>query len=287
MKLLLKEGIYWGSFLVFPFLAAVILFRKKLPRALGILLVVGSIFFIWARFVERQLIIVREYTIDAGFSARVVLVADTHLGIYKKASFLERAVDVINKEKPDYVLIAGDFTYEPDEGALASLFDSLSDSTASVYAVLGNHDVERPGPPVRDELKDVLESEGVTFLNNQHIQLKNFTLVGLGDNWSHEDDITLLEQFKEEDHVVVLTHNPDTTLAYSSAVADVTLTGHTHCGQVRIPWLYKKVIPTEGSFDKGFTQENYTKLYITCGLGEVGLPLRLFNPPAIDVINFK
>jgi predicted MPP superfamily phosphohydrolase len=286
MKLLIKECIYWGSFLVFPFLAILFIYRKRIHTFIYVLLILGSLLFVWARFVEPQMIIVREHSINTGFSGKVVLIADTHLGIYKKPRFLSRAVRVINEQNPDSVMIAGDFTYEPKEGELSKLFDSLALVKAPVYAVLGNHDVERPGPAVRDELKEALEEKGVVFLHNQEVVANNFTLIALGDNWAHEDDTTLLNTFTEADNVVVLTHNPDTTLAYTNANADVTLTGHTHCGQIRIPWLYKKAIPTTGEFDKGFTQEKYTKLYITCGLGEVGLPMRLFNPPVVDVLTF-
>lgn len=287
MGLIIKECIYFGSFLAFPFLLAILHYRKRIPTILFTILIILSLSFIWARFIEPQIIIVREQTINVGFKGRIVLIADMHLGIYKKAGFLERAVEVINKQNPDYVMIAGDFTFEPKEEKLAKLFDALSKVNAPVYAVLGNHDVEHPGPPIRDELKKALESKGVHFLNNNEVVLKDFTLLALGDNWSHEDDVKLLRKFKEKDNVVVLTHNPDTTLAYTDNTADVTLTGHTHCGQIRIPWLYKIVIPTRGQFDKGSTQEKYTKLYITCGLGEVGLPMRLFNPPSVDVLNFN
>ena len=286
MKLLLGELLYWGSFLIVPFVALLFIYRKKIHKLVLVILVIGSLFFVWARFLEPQIIIVREHSLDVGFSGKIVLIADTHLGVYKREQFLERVVRVINKQNPDYVMIAGDFTHDPKEGEIGLLFESLSDINVPVYAVLGNHDIE-PGSPVRSELRNVLEHEGINFLNNQKIVLENFTLVGMGDHWGNEDDVTLLDTFTEEDAVVVLTHNPDTTLSYANNNADVTLTGHTHCGQVRIPWLYKRAIPTEGPFDKGFTQEKYTKLYITCGLGEVGLPMRLFNPPVIDVLNFK
>ncbi len=286
MKLLLKEAIYWGSFLVFPFVLALVIFRKKIhPVLLGALLLLSAVF-AWARFVEPRWIIVREQAIEVGFTGKVVLIADTHLGIYNDETLMKKAVRVINEQKPDYVFIAGDFTYEPKKGELAKLFADLSELDAPVYAVLGNHDVEQPGPPVRDELKAALEAEGVTFMNNKRVDLNGFTLLGLGDNWSGEDDLSLLDEMKENDHVVVLTHNPDTTLKYTNDLADVTLTGHTHCGQIRIPWLYRRAIPTFGPFDKGYTQEAHTKLYITCGLGEVGLPFRLFNPAAVDVITF-
>ncbi len=109
----------------------------------------------------------------------------------------------------------------------------------------------------------------------------------MGDRWGQEDNVKLLDTFSEKDNVVVLTHDPDTTLDYTNNNADLTLVGHTHCGQMRIPWLYKYAIPTKGPFDKGLTQEKYTQLYITCGVGETALPLRLFNPPVIDILNLQ
>lgn len=288
MQYIFEHIVYWGSFLVFPIVTLILWYRKKISLLFLAALLIGCLVFIWARFIEPQMIIVREQTIETGFTGRVALIADTHLGIYKDSAFLERVVRVINKQKPEYVLIAGDFTFEPREGDLSRLFAALSDIEAPVYGVLGNHDVERPGPPVREELKQVLEDEGVTFLNNNKVALDNFTLIGLGDNWSKEDDVSLLDELSEQDNVVVLTHNPDTTSTYTNNKADVTLTGHTHCGQVRLPWItYAYVQPTIGRFDKGLTQEQYTQLYITCGLGEVIFPLRLFNPPAVDILNFK
>ncbi len=288
MKLIIKECIYWGSFLIIPFLVLIALYRKRMKKWLLVVLCIGSLFFVWARFIEPQMIIVRNHAITTGFTGKVVLISDTHLGIYKNQRFLKRVVKVINEQNPDYVLIAGDFTYEPKPEDLITLFAPLSDINAPVYAVLGNHDTQHPGPNIRNELTSALKSHNVILLNNETVVLKDFTLLGLGDNWTKEDDITLLNSFTEADNVVVLTHNPDTTLNYTNNNnADVTLAGHTHCGQIRIPWLYKKVIPTEGSFDKGFSQELHTKLYITCGTGEDGLPMRLFNPPVVDVLEFN
>lgn len=62
------------------------------------------------------------------------------------------------------------------------------------------------------------------------------------------------------------------------------MAGHTHGGQLRIPFLYKKAIPTEGDFDRGLSQEDTTLLFTTAGVGETALPMRLFNPPCIDVL---
>jgi predicted MPP superfamily phosphohydrolase len=69
--------------------------------------------------------------------------------------------------------------------------------------------------------------------------------------------------------------------------ADLTLVGHTHCGQIRIPWLYRAVIPTEGPFDGGWSETPAGELFITCGLGEVGLPMRFRTPPVVEVIEVR
>lgn len=286
-KLLLAETIYWGSFLVFPFLVLLYYKRYKIHRAIMIILLLLSISFIWSRFIETQIITVKETNIEAGFSANIALIADSHLGVYKSKKFLERVVEKINQQNIDYVFIAGDFTYEPNPNELDQLFSALKNINKPVYVVLGNHDVQRPGQPIREDLVKVLKNNNLIILNNDIAVLNDFVLVGLGDAWIEEDNVSILENINTDKSVVVLTHNPDTTSKYTNTNADITLTGHTHCGQIRIPFLYKYAIPTEGNFDKGLTNEPLTKLFITCGLGEIGLPMRLFNPPVIDILKFE
>jgi predicted MPP superfamily phosphohydrolase len=285
-KLLTAEIIYFGSFLVFPFLILIFYKRRKISSLIFFLIIVLSLLFIWSRFIETQIIITNETEIKTNFNTSIALIADTHLGVYKSESFLQDVVREINNLTVDYVFIAGDFTFEPKTENLEKLFSALSDIEKPIYAVLGNHDVEKPGPKIRQELVEVLKSNNVKIINNEIIQLQNFTLVGLGDAWIEEDNVKTLDTLTLEDRVVVLTHNPDTISKYTNKIPDFTLTGHTHCGQIRIPILYKYVIPTIGDFDKGLSNEENTKLFITCGLGEVGLPMRLFNPPVIDVIKF-
>ncbi len=167
------------------------------------------------------------------------------------------------------VLVAGDLTFEPLlEQRLEELFAPLHDLQVPVYAVLGNHDTEHPGPDIKVELMRALEANNVTILNNDIIKTSNFLLVGLGDRMNGEDSTRLLNEVHPVNKVVVLTHNPDTTMDYINSNADVTLAGHTHCGQVRLPWIHeyikKYIIPVDGDFDKGLTYEPYTRLYITC-----------------------
>ncbi len=83
---------------------------------------------------------------------------------------------------------------------------------------------------------------------------------------------------------MVFTHNPDTTLSYRKNIADLTIAGHTHGGQIRLPLIYKFAIPCKGDFDQGLYQSTTGKTFVTSGLGEVGLPMRLGIPPVIDIL---
>lgn len=278
--LYIKFFIYYGSWLVFPLLYWFI--KKR-----WIVLIILSLLFIYARFIEPKLLFVNHYKVEVGFKAKYALIADIHLGIYNNASILERTVENINNEDVDAVLIAGDFTYEPQFDDMKNLFASLVKLKVPVYAVLGNHDCERPGPAIRDDLEKVLTQLGVHVITNKAIKLNDITIVGLGSRWAREDEVSLLDNYDKDDKLVVLTHNPDTALDFEpNHYPDLTLAGHTHGGQIRIPYLYKKVIPVRGNvlWDQGVYTYKNGKVFVTSGIGEIGLPIRFLIPPVIDVL---
>ena len=294
--LVIKYINFYGSYLANPFLISLWYigrtpWGRESRRALWGVAVLTAIF-IWARFFEPGLVIVRETDVDANFfepgeEMRIGVIADLHVGIYKDESFVQEVVDRINELDIEYVFIPGDFIYEVGKGELDTLLNPLKNIQVPVYGVLGNHDFEPSWASGLDDLRNVLKNADVTLIDNKHVVLGEVTLVGLGSRWFSQDDVSTLDAFSEEDTIIVLAHNPDTTLDYTNDIPDITITGHTHCGQIRIPWLYKLVIPVEGDFDKGLTKEKHTQLYITCGVGEIGLPMRLFNPPVIDVLTIK
>jgi predicted MPP superfamily phosphohydrolase len=280
VKIAVKFFIYYGSWLVFPLL---LWFMKKR----WIVLIILSLLFIYARFIEPKLLYVDYYKIETGFKAKYAFISDMHLGIYNDASILERTVDKINQLNVDAVLIGGDFAYEPQFDDMKLLFAPLGNIKVPVYAVLGNHDCERPGPKIRDELQKVLTSLGVKVITNRAEVLNGVTILGLGSRWAGEDKVELLDGYHKEDNLLVLTHNPDTALDFqSNQYPDLTLSGHTHGGQVRIPWLYKKVIPVRGPvlWDQGLYNYKNHQVFVSSGIGEIGLPLRFLIPPVIDVL---
>lgn len=275
---------FYGSYLIFPLLLAGIILIAK-GRSAAWLLVILSGLIIWLRFVEPNMITIEEHAIQQGFEGRYALISDPHLGLYKGEDFLERVVAIVNEQNVDALFIAGDLLYKPDVTSLEELFSPLEKSTVPVYVIVGNHDAGVPGDDLRTELTEVFEKNSATLLNNEVVQLDmNTKIVGLGSLWKDDADVSLLNSVSDEENIIVLAHNPDVVATYPNSFADITLSGHTHGGQIRIPYLYKSRIPTEGDFDKGLYVVKGNKVFITTGVGEVGLPMRLNNPPVIDII---
>lgn len=288
--------IYYWSF-VFAFLLFRIALKKLLKMRVLWFLFWWILFwlFVRARFVEPQWMQTKETTIDVWFESDVALIADLHLWPYKWKRYLSRVVNEINQLSDiDAVLVAGDFTYEPlktDTESLIELLSPLSELTMPVLAVLGNHDVQVPWPDLRQSLTEALVSNGVLFLSNNAVDVWNIRVVGLGPHMSGEDRVEMLDTCEVDDNVIVLTHNPDTISQYRNDNADITLVGHTHCGQVRLPFIHEYLrpyyYPVEWDFDCGLTKNDYTQLYITAWLGEMLLPMRFLNRPTIDVLHLR
>jgi uncharacterized protein len=262
----------------------------------------------YAHFYHRFDLQVSNHKIKTGYKAKFAVFSDLHLGKFKDQNFLQAVVQRINEQDNlDAVLIPGDFTYWPDISNLDLLFTPLKNLKVPVYAVLGNHDVQKPGPKLDQELLSSLTKNKVIMLDGviKTIKLKSGTelnLVGLKDFWldSYNDDNLRMIQSETTDlNYLVLAHQPDVVRGYKqlTKLPPLTITGHTHCGQVRIPGLYQNMLPVvDHFFDKGFYQVSGNfqpikniadntdpKLFITCGVGEIGLPLRFNNPPTIDL----
>jgi uncharacterized protein len=264
---------------------------------------------IYAHYIERFNLQVDTYKIKSGYKARLAVITDPHLGRFKDERYLQVVVDRINTIPDlDAVLIPGDFTYWPDINKLPELYAPFKNLKVPAYAVLGNHDVEKPGPKLDQELIAALTQDNVTLVDNKTVSLKlrsgtEVSLIGLKDFWLDDYNINNIRSIQEQNVIknyIVMAHQPDVIRSFDklSNIPKLTITGHTHCGQVRIPGMYNSHLPTiDHYFDKGFYKalapfetlsnpqsSEYSKLFISCGVGEVGLPIRFNNPPVIDVL---
>ncbi len=259
-----KKNIFWGIFLVL------------------------NLLFLWARFVEPQMIRVQKIEIPADFSLRVAIFSDIHLGIFKDESFAEQVVAKVNAENPDLVFIPGDFVFFAENPDLENLFAPFRDFDAPVFAVLGNHDETEKERASSEKIMEELEKFGVRVLENEIQDFNDLQIAGIGEYIFEKDDVRILQNLSPKKFSFVLAHNPDSTLKFPKGKNIFALSGHTHCGQIRIPLLYKWMIPTDNAFpDGGLLKKEFGSLFLSCGVGEVLLPLRLFNPPTIDILEFQ
>jgi uncharacterized protein len=302
-----KEGFVIGFFNLFPiFLLLLVIYtwwilKNKLnvwtPVAtlvISFLLGLSIILGIWGYNFERFDLHVETQQVNLGFKAKVAIFSDIHIGRFKDKNWLERVINETNKiENLDAVLVAGDWTYWPKDiskEGFVNDFVALKNSRYPIYAVMGNHDIEKPGPKLRQELESALVELGVKIIDDKYIDFESWRLVGMEDPWSDQYVGVVENNLSIDKPNIALTHQPDIVRDYNKLIIkpNLTLTGHTHCGQVRIPYLYKFVLPTiDAYYDKGWYDVDGGELFISCGVGEVGLPIRLFNPPTVDVINIS
>lgn len=301
--------IYYSFYLLFPLLFLLLrqIYKKnKKNKSMlePIILLIVCVVLIWARFIEPNLLVVKNYNFTPSISVntyannlKIAVLSDIHIGIYNNKKLLDKAVKKINKLDPDIVIMPGDFVYYANRNKLKENFSSLKDINAPKIAVLGNHDYGKGSDNISKLIKSSLELNGVLMLDNKtkllEIKDQKVEFIGLEDLKTGNPDYSILtEKSDNVDLRFLVSHNPDIIYHLNSnseetKKIDLMIAGHTHAGQIRIPFLYKYIIPSNYNFDKGFYNINGIDLFITPGIGNVVLPLRLFNFPEISVLNIN
>jgi uncharacterized protein len=219
---------------------------------------------------------------------RVGFLSDIHAGaLYAGPSAIARAVDRINAERPDVALLGGDYIdahplWGGDRIAPETIARGLARLEPPAIAVLGNHDWRQAGIRMRR----ALEWEGIEVLENRAVEAHGVHIAGLADLRNRRVDLPgTLAAVPAGAPVILLSHDPDVFPFVPTRVA-LTLSGHTHGGQVAIPLLRRLVIPSRYGerYARGHIVEEGRHLYVTSGLGTSGLPVRLFAPPEIVVL---
>jgi predicted MPP superfamily phosphohydrolase len=222
---------------------------------------------------------------------RVALLSDIHIGNSgMRRSRLERIVDQVNAERPDLVLLAGDFVAGHDASAgplAAGLTAPLAklDAPLGVIAVLGNHD-HWTAP---DAVRSALTEGGVAILENEATKRGALTIVGIGDRFSRHDDLpqAVAAARAQGGIPIVLTHSPD-VVPDLPAMFDLVLAGHTHCGQVSLPWVGPLLSRAplanwqqlyDPRYHCGRIQDTHRLTFVTAGVGSGTFPLRLGAMP--------
>lgn len=248
---------------------------------------------------------------------RIAALADFHAcDPWMNAHRVRQVVAKTNALKPDVILLLGDYlsgmrmvfrSLPNDE--LAAALSHLS-APLGVHAILGNHDwwedeaaQLRGGGPTA--IGDAMKKVGISVFENDVLRLEKagqpFWLAGLADQWAlfpnkgltrgrHVglDDLDgTLEQIDDDAPVILMAHEPDIFPRVPDRVA-LTLSGHTHGGQIRLGG-YSPVVPSKygNKYAYGHIQENGRDLLVSGGLGCSMIPVRFGVPPEINLIEIS
>jgi predicted MPP superfamily phosphohydrolase len=224
---------------------------------------------------------------------RLVQISDIHMGGWMNAARFQQVADMVLAQKPDLILITGDFLIGRDALAISQeevqdLIRELSRLSSSfpTFAVLGNHDYWTDVEMVRD----ILASSGITDLTNAVFTLKreedSLHLCGVDDIWEGAprlDDV--IAQLSDNSAAILLAHEPD--FADTSAATgrfDLQLSGHTHGGQIVLPWVGPPILPYLGrKYGSGLYKVGEMFQYTNRGVGMARLPVRINCPPEITL----
>jgi hypothetical protein len=266
--------------------------RKFLKFALygGACALLGS----YPVLIERNIVYVNRYKVPIanlpssfhGFT--LAQLTDLHLGFLVSESFVEGIIHRTNRLRTDVIVCTGDYVHERNTiEEIEKVWPILSKLEAKhgVYSVLGNHDhwadtdrslywLERTGQNIRHEYKPIYKGRDRILIG------------GAGDFW--EDELKIDKAFScsdEKECRLLLSHNPDSVDTEFNTPLSLVISGHTHGGQVVIPFFGPPMLPVKNKdYSSGLIATPRTKLFISRGIGWAIYPVRFNCYPEIAVL---
>lgn len=253
--------------------------------------------------------------LDRAFDGYTIgFVTDMHLGYYVPTELVALSAERLRAERCDLIALGGDYIWHPDDEKIWEkrntdlrgvprteipqvVFDQIADLYAAlqtpdgVVAVLGNHDMWiAPQVCLRS-----FAARGVVVLENRAIELRRgearLDLAGVADLWTGFPRFPDLPPTGDQRARILLAHNPDyvaESLGRPDRPFDLALCGHTHGGQVRLPFggvVFDNI--ADKRFVSGLVQVSTQTVYTSNGIGVVEIPIRVNCPPEVTVITLR
>lgn len=279
---------------------------KKKYTFLKIILIIIFILIIvilYSRFIGTKGLKVKEYKItneviaDNFYGFKIVHISDIHYGRTVNKKELENLVKEVNLLKPDIVVLTGDLIDEDTEMSetiCKEISDTLSQINVNVgaYAISGNHD------KYFNDWEEIIKNSGFKNINDSYELIYNngytpILLAGISSN--NDDTLTIGEKYTSiEEYInsndefsniykILLMHEPDFIDNINYSYFNLILAGHSHNGQIRLPFIGATILPPNGKkyYDEYYKLNN-TDLYVSSGVGTSTISFRLFNKPSIN-----
>ncbi|MBR2828860.1 MAG: metallophosphoesterase [Bacilli bacterium] len=273
--------------------------KKGIKITVKILLVgtiLAFLFFTYTTYISTSLIKVQEYRIinekiPSSFKGlKIIHFSDLHLGSSFDIEDMKKVRKLSNERKPDLVLFTGDLIYKKnlEKEKQEDLIKELKKMKASIgkYAILGDEDNEK--------ISTIFNQSDFTILRNEYDLIYKekenpILLVGISSMLKNQQDLKKAYSYFElpthnsNIYTISMFHEPDLTNDIMNNPSDLLLSGHSHNGQIRIPFLNKGILIEKGA--KTYNNPHYSidnkELYISSGLG-TKTGFRLFCRPSIN-----
>ena len=259
----------------------------------------GGVILAYAYFVEPKQLIIRQETLTIPNwsknldNFKIVAISDIHGGSNNvNEDRLRELVARANEQNPDLIVLLGDYISEkqgsPDNLRMpvSVIADNLQGFRAKygVYGVIGNHDHWHDQAEITKEFERV----GIDILENEIVPIKigeeTVNLWGIEDYWKQFRVPTgILDSIENKQNIIAITHNPDTLLKTPDVIS-LMLAGHSHGGQVRLPFWGAILHVTDPRLVKGEVEIDGKHVFITSGVGCSGPQIRFLAPPEIAVL---
>jgi uncharacterized protein len=280
--------------------------RSFLKRTLGSFLTVlglSSGGYLYANRIEPSLLDIQELQIkhplipNSFDGIKMIQFSDTHLGFQYNLHQFNQLVKKINSLKPDIILFTGDLMDEPNQYTeINKLMPILKKLQAPLgkYCIFGNHDHGGYGS---DIYRNIMETTDFSLLLNDSAPIKLsdgsiIYLLGIDDAMLGNPNLPLtLKNVPKNSFKILLSHAPDLAETASLYPVQWQLSGHSHGGQIKIPFLGALVTPPfgqiypEGLYSIG--EHNPLSLYVNRGIGTTRLPFRFMSKPELTVFTLK
>lgn len=266
------------------------LFKKILKLFMPLIFICLVIFYAFE--IEPNLLITTEIEINISNnptkSVKIVAFSDTHYTADTGLAELNRLVDKINEENADIVVFLGDLIDDQENSPIKTnliteAFKSIKANYAK-YSIMGNHDY---GGYAEQIYKEIMFDSGFNLLINtdSYIDDLNLKFVGIDDYFFGKPDTNMMKMYLEKENIILLTHAGD-IVDRCLGTYDLALSGHSHGGQINIPFIRDFVTPDGAEkYVKGYYEEQ--KIYATSGIGTTKIDARLFNFPEIVAITLN
>ena len=221
----------------------------------------------------------------------IAQLSDLHIGAFTPIWWAQRWVTASNAASADLVVVTGDMVtsgvaFHQD---IAEIVGGLR-AKQGCYVIMGNHDYFGEGEP----LVSLLRGRGAHVLRNQGVVMKRdgaeFFLAGMDDTWTKRANLDAsLADRPEGMPTVLLAHDPDRFPQAVERRVDVVLSGHTHGGQVAMPFLARFINASKlaHKFHIGVYKDGDSTLYVHPGMGTTGPPFRLGAAPELALIKLR